>query len=549
MAIDAFFGLSQASSGLRAAQKNLSIVSHNLSNASTEGYSRQQSIQEAGKTSSNHTGAGIVGTGTEIITIERIRDDYLDFKFWSEEITQGEWQAKSLVLADIEVVFNEPSDSGFNTTMNDFYEGLQELAKDPSSDSVRAIVRQKSVTLTKYFNTTAAHLEKIQEDINHNIKAKVEEVNSLAKQLAEVNKQIFNQELSGHSANDLRDRRVSLVDKVAKLINVEAKELIQNSSSGVLKKEFMLTISGKPLVDNFEVTELSMDIRQEKLNEEDTSGLYEISWSDGNSIEIRGGEIKGYLDSRDGNEAKNDSPNYKGIPFYISKLNKFVRTFSMNLNEGYVDQNNDGTIQINEDGVGHVDGYKRNSSEDDQPSGIRFFTHMDADGNNITTEDFLDGAGDVENDPATLVNERIEAIYERYNNITARNFAISQDLFDSYDNISVSDKPAENGNMNILNDILSARHNKELFAEGASEDFLKSLISTMGIDTQQANRITENQDNIVKQISNRRLSNSGVSIDEEMSNLVKFQHTYNASAKMISTMSELYDTLINRTGV
>jgi flagellar hook-associated protein 1 FlgK len=439
------------------------------------------------------------------------------------------------MLGDVEAIFNEPSDSGFNTTMNDFYSGLQELAKDPSSDAVRAVVREKGVTLTKYFNTTSAHLEKIQEDINHNLKAKVEEVNSLATQIAEINKQIYNEELNGNIANDLRDRRTVLVDNVSKLINVDAKEVVQGANvGGSVKKQFVLSISGKPLVDNFDVSELKLSVRENKLNPNE---------------DVKGGEIKGYMDTRDGNEAENGSPNFKGVPYYLKKLNQFVRTFAMSINEGYIDQNNDGIIETNEDGIGHADGYKRGSFTGDQPSGIRFFTNVDSDGKNISTNEFLDGADKVVDDPSTVLNENIDAIYKKYSNITAKNFAVSKDLFDSFDNISVSDKPEEKGNINVLNQILDLRHNKELFAEGAPEDFMKSLISTLGIDTQQANRITENQQHIVEQISNRRLSNSGVSIDEEMANLVKYQHTYNASAKMISTMSELYDTLINKTGV
>lgn len=85
-----------------------------------------------------------------------------------------------------------------------------------------------------------------------------------------------------------------------------------------------------------------------------------------------------------------------------------------------------------------------------------------------------------------------------------------------------------------------------MFSEGAPEDFMKSLVATLGIDSQQARNYSMNQKAVVNQIINRRLSNSGVSMDEEMANLVKFQHAYNAAAKMIQTMNEVYDTLINR---
>jgi flagellar hook-associated protein 1 FlgK len=101
----------------------------------------------------------------------------------------------------------------------------------------------------------------------------------------------------------------------------------------------------------------------------------------------------------------------------------------------------------------------------------------------------------------------------------------------------------------VLNSLLKTRQNTKMFAEGAPEDFMKSLVATLGVDSQQAQNYQTNQEVIVKQIENRRLSDSGVSMDEEMANMVKFQHAYNASARMIQTMAEIYDTLINRLGV
>jgi flagellar hook-associated protein 1 FlgK len=106
-----------------------------------------------------------------------------DFKYWSENLSYGEWSAKKEVLADLEVTFNEPSNSGFTTIMSDFFDSLQELAKDPSSGAVRSLVKQRGVTLTKFFNNMAMHLDEMQKDVNYRIQTKVEEVNSLPFQI------------------------------------------------------------------------------------------------------------------------------------------------------------------------------------------------------------------------------------------------------------------------------------------------------------------------------------------------------------------------------
>ena len=534
---ESFFGLNVAVRGLFTAQRSLDTVNHNLNNVNTPGFSRQRSVQTAARPMALFDGTGMMGTGSDVISVERVRDEYLDFKYWSENITMGEWQAKREVLDDIEVTFNEPSDSGFTAILGDFYNSLQELGKDPSSAAVRALVKQKGVTVAKYFNSVASHFEKLQEDVNYRIKTKVEEVNSFATQIQQLNRQIYIAELDGNAANDLRDQRTLLADKMSKIINVEANEVVAGKlPSGKDDKHFVITISGKALIDHFDVSKLAVVQRSatQKVNAEDVSGLYEVQWADGNSLNVRGGQLRGYLDVRDGNDGQAGPngiipPLYKGIPYYQKKMNEFVRTFAMAFNEGFIDANGDGTIAAGEDLAGHADAFGLTGS-----TGTRFFTLKGINGQEVDSATFLGGA-------ATAA-----AIYARYANITAKNFSVGSDVMTDYNTIAVSDVTGEVGNINVLNSILDMRHNPDMFAEGAPEDYMKSLVATMGIDNQQAQRYEANQNIIVKQIENRRLSDSGVSMDEEMANMVKFQHAYNASAKMIQTMSEIYDTLINK---
>lgn len=537
---ESFFGLNIAVRGLYTAQKSLDVVNHNLNNVNTPGYSRQQAVQVAARPMALYDGTGMMGTGSDISGVKRVRDEYLDFKYWSENINMGEWEAKQEVLADVEVTFNEPSNSGFTTIMNDFYSSLQELAKDPSSTAVRSLVRQKGVTLTKYFNSTAAHFEKLQEDVNYRIQTKVEEVNSYATQVQQLNRQIYIAELDGNSANDLRDQRTLLVDKMSKIVNIQANEVVAGKlPSGMDDKHFVITISGKAIVDHFDISKLAIVQRNnsQKVNSEDVDNLYEVGWADGNSLNVKGGELRGYLDLRDGNEGVTGpngivSPNYKGIPYYQKKLNEFVRTFAMAFNEGYIDSDGNGTISASEDLQGHADGVGLNGI-----GGIRFFTYTATDKLPVNSTTFLNGA----------VNTA--SIISQYSNITAKNFTVSAEVQNDYNAIAAADTTGEVGNIDVLNSLLKTRQNTKMFAEGAPEDFMKSLVATMGVDSQQAQNYQANQDVIVKQIGNRRLSDSGVSMDEEMANMVKFQHAYNASAKMIQTMSEIYDTLINKLGV
>lgn len=531
-----FFGLNVAVRGLYTAQRSLDVVNHNINNVNTPGYSRQRAVQSASRPMPVYDGTGMIGTGSDVTSVERFRDEYLDFKYWSENIAYGEWETKRIALADMEATFNEPSDSGFTTVLNEFFSSLQELAKDPSSSAVRSLVRQKGVTAAKYFNSTAAHFEKLQADVNYRIKTKVGELNSLAAQIQQLNRQIYSTELDGSNANDLRDQRVLLVDKMSRIVNIEANEVVAGKlPNGKDDRHFVITISGKAIVNHFDISRLSVVQRDEdhKLNAEDIPDLYEVGWEDGNTLEVKGGELRGYLDVRDGNEGETgpngiQSPIYKGIPYYMKKMNQFVRTFAKAFNEGIID---------GVDGAGHADGYGLDpdgAGPGTAPTGTRFFTMLGPDGQTLSSDAFQAGGATVD---------------ERYNRITAKNFAVSLDVMTDYNAIAASSNGNEVGNIENLNALIKMRHNPHMFSEGAPEDFMKSLVAALGVDSQQAVRYSANQNVIVKQIENRRLSDSGVSLDEEMSNMVKFQHAYNAAAKMITTMAEVYDTLINRMGI
>jgi len=544
---ESFFGFNVAVRGLFSAQRNLNTVNHNLNNINTPGYSRQQSVQVASRPMALADGTGMMGTGAEVTSVRRVRDEYLDFKYWSESINLGEWSAKQEALSDIEVTFNEPSDSGFATIMSDFYDSMQELAKDPSSAAVRSLVKQRGVTLTKYFNSMASHFEELQKDLNYKIQTKVEAVNSYAIQIQQLNRQIYITELDGNTANDMRDQRTLLVDKLSRIINIDASEVVTGRlPDGREDKHFLVTISGKALVDHFTISELALVQRDSdhKVNSEDVPNLYQIQWADGNALSVKSGELRGYLDVRDGNEGSSGgpngiaSPNYKGIPYYQKKLNEFVQTFARAFNEGYVDTDDiKGYSATDTFGTGHVDGYGYGASATNM---IRFFTMKGKDGRQLSSEDFVGTVTDT-TDP-----DYNEDIYNLYSSITAKNFSVSFDIENDYNLIATAGVAEEAGNIDVLNELLGFRRNADMFAEGAPEDFMKSLVATLGIDAEQAANYESNRQIIVNQIVNRRLSDSGVSIDEEMANLVKFQQAYSASAKMIQTMNEIYETLINK---
>lgn len=487
-----------ATSGLFASQRSLDIVSNNISNANTEGYSRQKVLQRASLPIGGDP-RGIVGTGVEAYDIVRIRSEYVDTKYWGQVKAYNEWKAKSDGLTQVEAIFNEPSDTGIRKVMDDFFASIEELVKKASDNTNRVNVIEKAVTLSNTINGFGNQIVDSIRDMNFTIKSKVNQVNALASQITDLNKQIFNMELDGSKANALRDQRSTLVDELSQIVNITVNE---NTGDGGAKY-FNIKIGGISLVNHYQVNKLtidnSADIDIEKFG---TGEISQIKWAgvDGSPLEevkIESGELKGLLDLRDGTGENNT---YRGLPYYLEQLNRFSRDFASAFN-----QQHKAGVDLNGD------------------AGINFFDEPDGDWENINCLNFKvsdtiknnptllaaagDGSGESDNINAKLLSE----------------FRSKKDIF--YD-ASMSTK-----------------------IKGTPDDFLKAILSVLSVDGNQANRMTANTESIVEQTKNQRLSESGVSLDEEMANMVKFQHAYNASARMITTLDNIMDTMINRLGV
>ena len=415
--------------GLYSSQRAMANIAHNIDNVNTPGYSRQVVNQTSARPLLVANGAGMLGMGSDVVSVDRVRDIFLDEKYWSEAQYLGEWSVKATIIEDMQTIYNEPSDYGYTKIISDFYSSLQSLTTDPSSLSTRALVKEKGVAVAKYFNSVAVHFDHLQEDLNNMVNAKVEEINNIADQIRELNLQIYHFEVMGNKANDLRDHRGYLVDKLSRLVNCSAYEVETGLKlpNGEKETRFVVTISGKALVDHEKAVHLKCESRETKLNEEDIENLYEVSWADGNKLQLKSGELKAYIDMRDGNDGiigsdGRASPNCKGIPYYQRKMNEFVRTFALSFNEGIIDTDGDGVLDNIE---GHVDGFTLSGN-----TGIRFLPCWMNTGNQFQVLSLKHVLWIMPQKWALpmilqLPDERLVAGYQ---NITARNFSISFDI-------------------------------------------------------------------------------------------------------------------------
>ncbi|MEE1071528.1 MAG: flagellar hook-associated protein FlgK, partial [Cellulosilyticum sp.] len=334
----AFFELNIAMSGLFAAQRGLQVTSNNISNANTTGYSRQVLEQKASKPLSGLS-VGMTGTGVITTGVNRVRDSYIDQKLWTQNPVLGEHNMKVTQSSMIETAFGEPSESGFTKAFDGVFSSMSDLSNNPSSKEHKVVVCKQMETFAGYFNNIAGALKKQQKDVNFEIKGLVDEINSLATRIQSLNEQIFNAEIYGSEASTFRDERDKCIDRLSKIVNVQVSEDTYESKGATINR-LSVKINGQTLVDHLNVNTLDIKVREDKLNEHDEEGLYDVVWNTGGKLNLNSnnmsGELKGLIDMRDGIGTNNEGKNsYTGIGYYMQRLDTYVRTFAKTMNEQY----------------------------------------------------------------------------------------------------------------------------------------------------------------------------------------------------------------------
>ena len=312
-----FFGLNIAYTGLLASNAALNTTSNNIANVQTEGYSRQQVKQQAANPLRVFQTYGCAGAGVETIAIERVRDEFYDGRYWDNNAKVGEYGQKQYYMTQIENYFDDNGkNAGFKTVFDQLMTtGLQELMKNPNDATAKSQFVGYAGALAEYFNGVAANLQKLQKDANQEIKLKIDEINSLAGEIANLNKQINTIELTGVKANELRDRRTLLLDQLSEVVDVETKEIPITDPNQPDREtganRFIVRIAGgQTLVDDSEYNGLECVARTsyEKVNQTDIDGLYNVYWEDGQKFNLyngaMGGALRGLIEMRDGNNAE-----------------------------------------------------------------------------------------------------------------------------------------------------------------------------------------------------------------------------------------------------
>lgn len=324
-----FFGLNIAYTGLQASNAWLTTTANNIANVETEGYSRQEVKQEAANALRTYTTYGMAGSGVDAKAIEQIRNQFYDLKYWNSNATFGSYEVKEDYVKQIEDYFTETDlVAGFGTIYSDMFAGLDEVYKSAGSSSSKTQFLFLAGNLGEYFGAMSNNLRKLQEDVNLEIKNRVDSINTLGSEIASLNKQINTIEVNGIIANELRDKRALLVDKLSKIVDVETQEYpIYTEEGGTLESganRYIVRIAGgQELVNTYRYNTLECVARDYKVNQSDAEGLFDIVWSSGKPVDGEeeqtylekmstniplnlygrnlNGELKGLVEMRDGN--------------------------------------------------------------------------------------------------------------------------------------------------------------------------------------------------------------------------------------------------------
>ena len=330
----AFFGLHIASSAMHAARGNLHTIAHNIANVETEGFSRQVAQQQASNPLRVAFGRGMVGTGSVITGVIQIRNTFLDSKFRSQNAVLGQFSAKADILSLTQGILRDtPAHNiGLTTEINEIMDRLSDLSTNAGDATYRRNFLSSLESLSLFMNTTYNQLTRQMVDINQEIRATVGTINALGHQITALNRQITLMELDGSNANDLRDQRNLLIDRLSRFVNIDAREIERNPEVAAGREldpresrlEMVILIDGAEFINHFHMQELSVVQRVDSngnnilMNPEEPPRMYDIVWGGGRPFNMHSqslsGELAGLIQMRDGNGANHTHVTTHGSP-------------------------------------------------------------------------------------------------------------------------------------------------------------------------------------------------------------------------------------------
>jgi flagellar hook-associated protein 1 FlgK len=514
-----FASFNTAKRGMYDAQKRIEVVSNNIANTNTEGYSMQR-VETVNTSLYNIDIDGTLENGADTTKVVRVRDEFLDKQIRTENGVLGQYEVTAEVLGQIETIFLEPSENGLNQAMSDMWNSWEELSIDPTEESIKSVVSQTTQDFVFTLNSISSSLSDLKDNAQSIMQTKVYDLNKALEEIDSLNNQIYKSAIRNVEPNSLLDERDLLLDEMSSSINFECsfddygratitsggKELVSSNSSTESQYEISFVDSIEQLEDggyevNIAIAGDTSNVQTIKITEEEFTNNYSFLEEGSIIITDENNEIYEYEDKLTTGELKGYREALDFINEYSGQLDNLANSIAQTLNK----------IHEGEDG-------------------ISFF--VTSDGEEVFTAENISVNEIIDNDPSEI-NTDVD-----YGD-GARALAISElrDSKFSIDSIDIS---------NYDSDTLEFEDD----STGSTFDsYYINMISNMGVEKQSADTRVSNEEALIEALDEKKESISGVSIDEEITNLVIYQNTYAANAKVMSTLTDMLDTLINGLGL
>ena len=474
-------------SGLFASKKALEVTGHNLSNVNTEGYSRQRVMQST--STPIVTGGLVQGTGVTVNGINRFNDEFIERRLNTAVSTKNFNDARSEQLDQIENIFNELDSEGLNQVINKFFNAFRELANQPENETIRSVVRDNATLVVKDFNRIRETLDTQAENINKKIVASVGDVNQLLHHVSDLNEKIASLEASQGETGDLRDQRDLALRHLSEHLKIH--------TYADEKKRFIVTAQGiGTLVTGGTVQEFGIVSKNKADSSNNMNGSIDVVLKDRPTQVVtqnfQSGSLSSYVKVRN-HDIKKLQDDMDSIAYqFTTSVNAIHR-------QGFANRN----IAIDAEG---------NPATRDKKGPL-------------TGLDFFKQPMSVEGASHTI--------------------ALSDAIQEDVSNISAALAPNAPGDNRVAIAISKLQHER-ILGDGSitlEEKYLQT-IGNIGLETGKARLEAEQSTGLLAQANGVRERLTGVSIDEETANMVRFQHAYEASAKMMQAADEMFKTVL-----
>ncbi len=508
-----FMGLGTGVSGLQAAQKSLDIVGNNISNANTEGYTRQQVDVYAtpsicGSRLYAYQTLGGAGLGVTIDGRSQIRDSYLDLRFREMNSKASSSALFADALSDVETLLSEVNVDGIGVQFQDFLAAINDLAENPGKSEFESIAQDAANILVKEINNAANTLSSIRDEREYDMQEDIDVINQALADIAELNKTIKNEQILGNEPLELLDQRNVLIDTISQLTNVDVEYQQKYTDGNFIKyTELKLSINGKTILDHNQYGEFSMSV-DEATNEVTVSykgGLYTGEFYHERATEdvekfnddITGGKFRGFLDFLNENGEFDDPNNsIRGIGYFEKRLNLFAKDLATILNDAnaLADGTSRDLLESSDGGVITASNIKLSDGWLNGEYGI--------------TNTKKDLPGDT-----TGANDNYLYIYTQFTN--TREFKSDEGHY---------------------------------IYSGSFEEYTNDIADVSHSAVSNANTMANLHNAQMTTIQDLRDGMSSVSLNEEAVNMMRFQKSYSACAQYVSVVNDILETLINNVG-